>query len=162
MDTDVNMVDPTREPQLSNLGSTDVQEHLGWEREGEREEEEGGEEIEEDDMGSEELDCDACNKSPITQWPTDLDDAGFHYCLDCPSVFLCDSCYKQQLRYHNGLDEGFWFQVCWARHEFLNAPIEGWVGVKKNVLTIGHNRILWKDWIQNVKNAWSKEMSKKD
>jgi len=55
--------------------------------------------------------------------------------------------------------DGFWFKSCFAKHEFISYPIEGWHGVKFGDIKIGPKqkpRVKpYKLWLQAVKDKWN-------
>ncbi|OQV10292.1 hypothetical protein CLAIMM_14312 [Cladophialophora immunda] len=96
-----------------------------------------------------------CDHPVLTRW---LPGVKFFYCLDCEDVDLCAACYAAQVKYFTENGDGFWMKCCWARHEFLAVPIDGWKGVKDGMIWIGDKKKSWVDWLASVKEKWKWQM----
>lgn len=101
--------------------------------------------------------CDGrCSLNPITAWPLT---EKYYFCNDCVDVALCGKCYPTQTQYYEDYGQGFWYKVCWAKHEFLEAPIDGWRGVRNGMIRIGDKEKSWFEWLDEVKKKWQKKMN---
>lgn len=88
------------------------------------------------------------------------------YCLDCMDTEFCVPCYKQQINFFDKGENGFWFKGCWARHEYLQAPIDGWLGVKDGFIYVEKRdedpveirKVQWEDWLISVQCRWKKRL----
>jgi len=96
-----------------------------------------------------------CEHPPLTRW---LRGVKFFYCLECEEVDLCADCYATQMKYFTENGEAFWTKCCWARHEFLEVPIDGWKGVKGGIIWIDDKKKSWVDWLASVKEKWKGQM----
>ncbi|KAK6383911.1 hypothetical protein LTS17_003203 [Exophiala oligosperma] len=101
--------------------------------------------------------CDGrCSLNPITAWPLT---EKYYFCNDCVDVAFCGKCYPTQTQYYEDYGQGFWYKVCWAKHEFLEAPIDGWRGVRNGMIRIGDKEKSWFEWLDEVKKKWQKKMN---
>ncbi|KAJ5899483.1 Tetratricopeptide-like helical [Penicillium taxi] len=89
------------------------------------------------------------------------------YCLDCMSTDFCKDCYMKQINFFDKGEDGFWYKCCWARHEYLQAPIDGWLGVKKGFIyteqkndegKVEIRKVQFEDWLMSVKCRWKKRI----
>ncbi|PYI02494.1 hypothetical protein BO78DRAFT_463945 [Aspergillus sclerotiicarbonarius CBS 121057] len=81
-----------------------------------------------------------------------------YFCLDCADVDLCQECYQKQIDFYDRMGSGFWFKCCWSRHQYLELPIDDWMGVKDGVIRVGRKDKLWKDWLMSVKDRWKRKI----
>ena len=75
-------------------------------------------------------------------------------CLTCREVDLCEECYRTQVAFKDGREEGFWSAICSSHHEYLRQPIEGWLGVRAGVIRTKEKNRKFREWLQDVKNRY--------
>ena len=75
-------------------------------------------------------------------------------CLTCREVDLCEECYRTQVAFKEGREEGFWSAICSSHHEYLRQPIEGWLGVRAGVIRTKEKNRKFREWLQDVKNRY--------
>jgi len=47
-----------------------------------------------------------------------------------------------------------WERYCGQDHEYVKAPIEGWMGIKNGIVRIGEEKIAFKHWLTDVERKW--------
>ncbi|EXJ75437.1 uncharacterized protein A1O5_02133 [Cladophialophora psammophila CBS 110553] len=149
--------DAGSQPHIPNgVGSEGLDEHGPPDLHGVPKPEEEEEEEDKEDLIEGEISCNGpCEHPPLTRW---LPGVKFYYCLDCEEVDLCADCHAAQEKYFTEHGDGFWMKCCWARHEFLEVPIEGWKGVKDGEIWINDKKKSWVDWLASVKEKWNRQM----
>lgn len=88
------------------------------------------------------------------------------YCLDCMDVDFCEACHMKQINFFDKGEDGFWFKCCWARHEYLQGPIDGWLGVKNGFIYMENQvedkveiyKVQFGDWLTSVESRWKKRI----
>ncbi|KAJ5951971.1 uncharacterized protein N7479_010384 [Penicillium vulpinum] len=75
-------------------------------------------------------------------------------CLVCPDVYFCRDCHKKQVELYEKSRKAFWYRCCWAKHEYVETPVDGWLGVRKGVIRFGENEIPWSVWLELVIDTW--------
>lgn len=115
-------------------------------------------------VGSPGFTCNGPCRSPsFRNWEVDnttgeVAPAQAFYCLDCYEVDLCSKCHAVQEAYYKHTGEGFWFKCCWGPHQYVQQPVEGWLGVKDGIIRVGDKRRPFKDWIEAVREKWRKKL----
>lgn len=117
----------------------------------------------------EDLDADTyfiCNEceSPIHDWKAQH----AYYCLHCTDVDLCEACFTKRLQREKGELPPAWRTVCPVGHKHIKAPVEGWKGVKGGVISIGDEKVVFSDWLKELRdikwpkawdNFWAEELA---
>ncbi|RKK67718.1 hypothetical protein BFJ69_g14243 [Fusarium oxysporum] len=66
------------------------------------------------------------NPGDITSW----NQTAMYRCVICTDCDWCEACYLKRI-YNSGSPDGErWRTYCGGRHEFIRAPVEGWMGIK--------------------------------
>ncbi|ORY68464.1 uncharacterized protein BCR38DRAFT_481950 [Pseudomassariella vexata] len=82
-----------------------------------------------------------------------------YICLYCIEADLWGECFDKRARRQKGELEVAWRTVCPRGRKQTKALIEGWGGVNNGVITMGEEKISFKDWLKELKdvrwpNAW--------
>jgi hypothetical protein len=124
--------------------------------------EDASSETDEDIDSNSGISCDECGKS-ITNWKED----SAYLCLYCTDIDICGTCFETRRQRERGELPAAWRTQCPKSHKHIKAPIEGWGGVKDGVITIGSEKIVFKEWLKDLKDVkwpnawkafWAKEM----
>ena len=91
--------------------------------------------------------CDGCLAKNWSTWA----DGNLYLCAVCMSVDLCQDCYEKRLAQNGGAPNDSWRTYCGHNHEYIKGPIEGWKGIKNGVMTIGNEKIAFKEWLRAIK-----------
>ncbi|KAL9093012.1 MAG: hypothetical protein Q9165_004150 [Trypethelium subeluteriae] len=96
----------------------------------------------EDLMDEPSRDCDGCGIT-FSAW----NDGVTYLCAVCTFTELCQSCYERRINPaiipFNRMGRSF----CGENHEYIKGPIEDWKGIKDGVMTIGEEKVLFKEWL---------------
>lgn len=69
---------------------------------------------------------------------------------------LCEACHAKRLTQISGQPSSHWQTYCGPNHEYIKGPINGWSGVKEEVMTIGEIKVKFSDWLKDVEKRWNK------
>jgi hypothetical protein len=104
-----------------------------------------------EDLSYTQVNCHICNVAHYA-W-----EVPFYFCLYCTDVRLCSTCFEDQRTTETSKKQlkKWEASVCdVANHQFLKGPVEGWGGVKDNVMTFGDRKIYWTNWLKQVQDEW--------
>ena len=94
---------------------------------------------------------------PCAKLQRDWTGLTLYTCLICARCDLCQECYDKRQALNLGDKSAHWRSFCGKDHEYVQAPIEGWKGVKDGVMTIGDKRIEFKVWLEELRDVtWKK------
>ncbi|KAL1884038.1 hypothetical protein Daus18300_000147 [Diaporthe australafricana] len=93
--------------------------------------------------------CNDCRKDVV-----DWTHGGAYMCLYCIDCDICEECFEKRAARHRGELEADWRVVCPQGHRHIQAPVEGWRGVKDGMLQIGGDVVSFKEWLWDVENQW--------
>lgn len=85
-----------------------------------------------------------------------------YQCTICFDTCLCEDCYAKRMSYNTGTKCTFGSLYCGLNHKYVKAPIEGWKGITKGVMTVdGREPVKFKDWLEDLNNnkwpaAWKR------
>ncbi|KAI9684627.1 MAG: hypothetical protein M1820_010873 [Bogoriella megaspora] len=99
-----------------------------------------------EDLSGEEITCDGCRTS-FQNWTT----SPIYLCAMCASCDLCPSCREKRIAQTNGASNWTWREYCGPNHEYIMGPVEGWQGIKNGVMTIGGEKVEFREWLRQVK-----------
>lgn len=103
------------------------------------------------------IECDgSCETPNIDNW--DFQGKKWYMCLDCQEIDFCEDCYRKQMEFYKGEGQGFLFKRCWAGHNYLERPIDNWLGVKNGFIRIGGRKREWNKWFEGIKDQWERKI----
>ncbi|RGP64446.1 vegetative incompatibility het-e-1 [Fusarium longipes] len=94
------------------------------------------------------------NPGDITSWNR----TAMYRCVICTDCDWCEACYSKRTGNGNILDGERWRTYCGASHEFVRAPVKGWMGIKDGKIVIqGEEPVKFQDWLGLLeKSKWPK------
>ena len=102
---------------------------------------------------SDPLRCKNCQKM-VRNFRTD---GAVYLCYYCTELNLCEECFEKKLAVERGDQQPEWRATCATGHQYVKAPVDGWGGLAAGVMTIGGEKIAFKDWLNELKTKKWKE-----
>ena len=98
-----------------------------------------------------------CNGFCANDYHASWADGPVYICTICANCDLCEACYQKRQALNRGEPPVSWRVVCGRDHRYIRGPIQGWGGVKAGVMTIGEEKVPFKEWLSDVKERKWKE-----